>query len=100
MKYIRLSVLAYALFLLLACSAADVNDKCGPEYYDGRTMGETYAKKDAARLKCTTNKPIPSRWSREHNPELEEQGRSEMFKRGFYGGYSKILRESWEMKCD
>jgi len=101
MNYTRLFVLAAVLFLLLACSAADVdtNDKFGPEYYAGRAMGEKYAKMDSGRINCTGLKPNPSSWSRRHNPELEEQGRSDIFKQGFYGGYRRILEENYQMKC-
>lgn len=102
MKYTRIFTLASVLFLLGACSAVDTadNNRVGPEYYDGRTMGEKHAKMDAARIKCNAIKPVPSSWARKHNPILEEQGRSKMFKQGFYAGYRKELVLNWEMRCN
>jgi len=96
-------LLAITVFFL-ACAATGGNNLTDPEYNEGMQMGKQYAQKDVIGINCyryrAPRRPVAANWARKHNPTLEEQGRSEMFKQGFYFGYQREFPHAFSLQCE
>jgi hypothetical protein len=69
----------------------------GPEFKEGRKMGEEYAKRDGHEvLRASFKRPShadASLKARSFTEQLREEGKSEEFIKGFYYGYEYRYKE-------
>ncbi len=89
--------------LLLACASTGQTNLNDPEFAEGMQMGKEYARKDTIGINCIAH-PLRSisvpNWARRHNKTLNEQGRSEMFKQGFYFEYQREFPNAHSLQCE
>lgn len=103
MRYVKWVFLLFIAGVLLACAAGGHTNLSDPEYKAGMKMGTEYAKKDTIGINCIAYPlrriSVPN-WARKHNPTLNEQGRSDMFKQGFYHGYQLEFPNAHSLQCE
>jgi hypothetical protein len=83
------SLFPLVILLITVSCVTTYTPESRAEYYKGSNMGRKYAKTDAMNLNYVRSRTRPQKYEK----LLQEQGRSEPFKRGFYYGYDESYME-------
>ena len=96
MNVLRLLTL-FAMSAVLAACATVTNPDVGPEFEEGRKMGVQYARNDGPTLVCKpgmTELAARSK-ARTYTSQLQSQGHSDQFIKGFHMGYERTYFTSF-----